>query len=82
MRIDSIPDGLFRLMERNQKMERVFKIYTDESIRSEYDWKILIGDQGNWGYTTSDKYEVGGPVAFEQRNTEFKFYAVKGSWRG
>ena len=59
----------------------VFKIFEDQSVRSEYDWKIVLGEDGRWGYTTSKNYKVGGTVDFEVRNLEFINYCITQSWK-
>ncbi len=57
-------------------------IIQDMSVRSGiHEWKVLLGENGQWGYTTSTNYKVGSPVEFETRDKEFVYYAKAGSFK-
>ena len=59
-------------------MSKVIKVFKDQSVRSEYDWKIVLTENGGWAYTTSN-VQVGDTVEIEYRDAEFKYYVVRGS---
>ena len=63
-------------------MTAVKAIVPDMSVRTkEYNWNVVLGENGAWGYTTSTNYKIGGPVEFEMRDKEFVFYCVRRSWK-
>ena len=55
-------------------MSKVYKIINDVAERSQYDWKLVLLEDGTFGYTTSKKVEVGQEAEIEVRNKEFKYY--------
>ena len=55
-------------------MEKILKIIDNQNERSSWNWKVVLGDKGNWGYTTSEKLNIGDFVVFEIKNDEFFSY--------
>ena len=55
-------------------MEKILKIIDNQNERSSLNWKVVLGDKVNWGYTTYEKLNIGDFVVFEIKNDEFFSY--------
>ena len=64
---------IFNVFKPKKITEKVFKIINGTQESAQFNWKIIVGDKGHWGYTSS-KIEIGDTVEFFEVNDKFKFY--------
>ena len=58
-------------------LEKIAKIIHNQNVyegSNRMDWKIVLGDRGNWGYTTKKHLKVGMYVVYKFHDDQFNYY--------
>ena len=55
-------------------MSKVYHIVEGVAEQSNYNWKLVLCEDGKFGYTTSEKISVGDDVTIEERKSIYRYY--------